>query len=87
MWYGAGAYLSVRLPILRQHNCIMGRKVNILLFTGVQLQSGLWVENNTVREDGDTPFTVRLTKDGVAEDKHFDDFELRRNQPRRPRNR
>lgn len=34
-----------------------------------------WVENNTVREDSDTPFTVRLTKDGVAEDKHFDDLD------------
>jgi hypothetical protein len=33
-----------------------------------------WVANNSVREDAETPFTVRLTKDGKAEDKHFDDL-------------
>ena len=34
-----------------------------------------WVENNEHREDGDTPYSVRLTKDGESEDKHFDDLE------------
>jgi hypothetical protein len=33
-----------------------------------------WIENKTVREDSATPFTVRLTKDGKAEDKHFEDL-------------
>lgn len=35
----------------------------------------LWVENNTARNDGSTPFQVRLTKDGKAQDKKFDDIE------------
>ena len=35
----------------------------------------IWVENNTSRNDGPTPFSVRLTKDGEAEDKTFEDCE------------
>eukprot|EP01043_Picozoa_sp_COSAG02_P034428 COSAG02_NODE_2405_length_8933_cov_133.975209_3_plen_89_part_00 len=35
----------------------------------------IWVENNTSRNDGPTPFSVRLTKDGDSEDKSFDDCE------------
>jgi len=36
----------------------------------------IWVENcDGTRADGDTPFDVRLTKDGVSEDKHFDNIE------------
>lgn len=35
----------------------------------------LWVENNTSRTDGSTPFAVRLTKDGKSQDKKFEDIE------------
>lgn len=36
----------------------------------------IWVENNTMRreEGGKTPFFVRLTKNGKAEDRHFEDL-------------
>ena len=34
-----------------------------------------WVENNEHRVDGETPYSVRLTKDGSSEDKHFEDLE------------
>ena len=30
----------------------------------------LWVENNTQRNDGATPFAVRLTKDGKSQTRH-----------------
>merc|ERR1711939_1303402 len=35
----------------------------------------LWVENNTSRDDGPTPFSVRLTKGGESQDKKFEDIE------------
>ena len=34
-----------------------------------------WIENNEHRVDAETPYSVRLTKDGKSEDKHFDDLE------------
>lgn len=33
----------------------------------------IWVENNTARNGGPTPFVVRLTMDGKSQDKEFDD--------------
>lgn len=35
----------------------------------------IWVENNEVRNDDPTPFTVRLTKDGKSEEITFEDAE------------
>ncbi len=33
----------------------------------------IWVENNTARNDGPTPFVVRLTMDGKSQEKEFPD--------------
>ena len=35
----------------------------------------IWCSCDGTRAEGETPFSVRLTKNGVSEDKDFDDIE------------
>lgn len=64
-----------RLDVVHTSDLIQERPVeNIVWDTAPPAgKYRIWVENNTARNDGPTPFVVRLTMDGTSQDKEFHD--------------